>query len=51
MFVRTRRKGSEFKDDRYHFTNKWTEVKDGRDYSAQDNLECVEETKKKEDGE
>lgn len=47
MYVRTKAKGSEFKDDRHHFTDKWSDDIDlgGRDYASHPNLEVREDKK------
>jgi len=48
LHIRTRAKGSEFKDDLHHFDNKWQEVPIGRvrgDYLDNPNLEVVEDRK------
>jgi hypothetical protein len=44
MFVRTKQKGSVFRDDLHEFTNKWEEVPDeeGRGYHEEPNLEVRE---------
>ena len=49
LFVRTKQKDSEFRDDRHHFSNKWVEVPTGEISSVHidhPNLEVVEDKKR-----
>lgn len=46
LHIRTRRKGSEYKDDLHHFTREWQEVEIGKvrgDYIDSPDLEVVED--------
>jgi hypothetical protein len=50
LHIRTKAKGSEFKDDLHHFTNKWTEVPIGRvrgEYLENPHLEVRDEKNSK----